>query len=311
MNLANPSNHRSSKKPQPNIRDLQFAKPSRYPLQLATQISYANHQTKISPSHSTPKSCRCAPLPNLTAQISLPPLIMVVLKYEKAFLRKAHSLNLSESRFARRGSGKAFPFSHINFFSKISPIERDEALAPVTCSTKQHRAPQAATLLLATFFFLPPNLCVSFSFESPPRIQISDRDEDFSDLELLQFFRLQGFNKSSNRIIRIEDLPLISRTGFKLHTSSTQGSARGLYLPLSILLKWRIKYVSRLQYLWDDIKKDDIEIPDFVKSHDGILEHRPLTDYGIEPDSFHLFDAPSTAYSFGTDGASREDISHC
>ncbi|XP_024019501.1 uncharacterized protein LOC21400513 isoform X2 [Morus notabilis] len=36
-----------------------------------------------------------------------------------------------------------------------------------------------------------------------------------------------------------EDLPLISRTGFKLHTSSTQGSARGLYLPLSILLKWR------------------------------------------------------------------------
>ncbi|XP_024019500.1 uncharacterized protein LOC21400513 isoform X1 [Morus notabilis] len=37
----------------------------------------------------------------------------------------------------------------------------------------------------------------------------------------------------------MEDLPLISRTGFKLHTSSTQGSARGLYLPLSILLKWR------------------------------------------------------------------------
>lgn len=64
-------------------------------------------------------------------------------------------------------------------------------------------------------------------------------------------------------------------------------------------LYWKIKYVSRLQYLWDDIKKGEIEIPDFVKSHDDILENRPLTDYGIEPDPFHLTGIPSTTYSFG------------
>lgn len=64
-------------------------------------------------------------------------------------------------------------------------------------------------------------------------------------------------------------------------------------------LYWKLKYVSRLQYLWDDIKKGEIEIPEFVRNHDDILEHRPLTDYGIEPDPFHLTGMPSVAYSFG------------
>ena len=64
-------------------------------------------------------------------------------------------------------------------------------------------------------------------------------------------------------------------------------------------LYWKIKYVSRLQYLWDDIKKGEIEIPEFVQKHDDILENRPLTDYGIEPDPFHLTGMPSVAYSFG------------
>ncbi|KAM3280694.1 protein GDAP2 [Capsicum chacoense] len=64
-------------------------------------------------------------------------------------------------------------------------------------------------------------------------------------------------------------------------------------------LYWKIKYVSRLQYLWDDIKKGELEIPEFVQKHDDILEHRPLTDYGIEPDPFHLSQMPPTAYSFG------------
>lgn len=64
-------------------------------------------------------------------------------------------------------------------------------------------------------------------------------------------------------------------------------------------LYWKIKYVSRLQYLWDDIKKGEIDIPEFVQSHDDILEDRPLTDYGIEPDPFHLNEVPTTHYSFG------------
>ncbi|CAL5420741.1 unnamed protein product [Camellia sinensis] len=64
-------------------------------------------------------------------------------------------------------------------------------------------------------------------------------------------------------------------------------------------LYWKIKYVNRLQYLWEDIKKGEVEIPEFVQNHDDILENRPLTDYGIEPDPLHLSGIPSTAYSFG------------
>ncbi|CAN4089844.1 unnamed protein product [Withania somnifera] len=54
-------------------------------------------------------------------------------------------------------------------------------------------------------------------------------------------------------------------------------------------LYWKIKYVSRLQYLWDDIKKGELEIPEFVQEHDAILEHRSL----------HMSQMPPTAYSFG------------
>lgn len=71
---------------------------------------------------------------------------------------------------------------------------------------------------------------------------------------------------------------------------------QGLYL---CSLYWKIKYVSRLQYLWSDIKKGEIEIPEFVQNHDNVLEHRPLTDYGIEPDHLHLPEVPNMAYSFG------------
>jgi hypothetical protein len=68
-------------------------------------------------------------------------------------------------------------------------------------------------------------------------------------------------------------------------------------LLLSGGLYWKIKYVSRLQYLWEDIKKGEVEIPDFVKNHDNVLEHRPLTDYGIEPDPFQLSEVQSSSFS--------------
>ncbi|KAG2594364.1 hypothetical protein PVAP13_5NG627500 [Panicum virgatum] len=64
-------------------------------------------------------------------------------------------------------------------------------------------------------------------------------------------------------------------------------------------LYWKIKYISRLEYLWGDIRKGVVEIPDFVVEHDKILEHRPLTDYGIEPDPLHLASVPAVGYSLG------------
>ncbi|KAA8518043.1 hypothetical protein F0562_015537 [Nyssa sinensis] len=188
-------------------------------------------------------------------------------------------------------------------------------------------------------------------------------DEDFSDLDALQFFRLErGSNKSGNRIFRIVGkylpAPVVSGERLKKYifhkifsempegpycivymhsTVQKEDNSPGLTilrwiyeeLPsehkdrlqivyfihpglrsrlvfatlgrffLSGGLYWKIKYISRLQYLWEDIKKGEVEIPEFVQSHDDVLEHRPLTDYGIEPDPLHLTEIPSTAYSFG------------
>ena len=187
-------------------------------------------------------------------------------------------------------------------------------------------------------------------------------DEDFSDLDQLQFLRRQGSDKNGHPILRIVGkyypATVVSPERLKryvLHkicsemqegpfcvvymNSSVQQEdnspgitiLRWIYeeLPadfkdrlqtvyfihpglrsriliatfgrffLSGGLYWKIKYVSRLQYLWDDIKKGEIEIPEFVKSHDDVLEHRPLTDYGIEPDPFQLTGIPSSSFSFG------------
>ncbi|XWS43077.1 hypothetical protein CRYUN_Cryun16bG0070400 [Craigia yunnanensis] len=187
-------------------------------------------------------------------------------------------------------------------------------------------------------------------------------DEDFSDLDFLQFFRLQGSDKSGNRIFRIVGkyfpAPVISGERLKryifhkicselpegpfcivyMHSTVRKEDnspgvtiLRWIYeeLPSEIKdrlqviyfihpglrsrlvfatlgrfflsggLYWKIKYASLLQYLWDDIEKGELEIPEFVQNHDKVLEHRPLTDYGIEPDPLHLTEVPSTAYSLG------------
>lgn len=200
----------------------------------------------------------------------------------------------------------------------------------------------------------------------------SDAQEDFSDLDVLQFFRLErGSDVSGNRIFRIVgkyfpalvinaerlrkyvvqkilvEMPegpfcivymhsavrnednnpgmTILRWIYEGLPSDHKGRLQVLYfihpgiwsrLAIATLgrfflsggLYWKIKYVSRLQYLWEDIKKGEVEIPDFVQDHDDVLEHRPLTDYGIEPDPLHLNEMPVTPYSLGR-WAYRENMS--
>ncbi|KAL1192467.1 hypothetical protein V5N11_036414 [Cardamine amara subsp. amara] len=185
-------------------------------------------------------------------------------------------------------------------------------------------------------------------------------DEDFSDLDLLQFFTIQGLDKSGNRIFRIvgkyfparvvsaerlkkyifqkisyecpegpfclvymhstvqkdenspgitilrwiyEDLPSDIKDRLQVVYFIHPGLRSRLVIAtlgrllLSGGLYWKIKYVSRLQYLWDEIKKGEVEIPDFVNNHDNVLEHRPLTDYGIEPDPFQLAEVQSSSFT--------------
>ncbi|EFJ32777.1 hypothetical protein SELMODRAFT_168470 [Selaginella moellendorffii] len=56
---------------------------------------------------------------------------------------------------------------------------------------------------------------------------------------------------------------------------------------LSDGLYWKLHYVSRVEFLRDYIKDDQLEVPEFVEEHDGELENNPLVDYGICVDPLH------------------------
>lgn len=46
----------------------------------------------------------------------------------------------------------------------------------------------------------------------------------------------------------------------------------------------KVNYISRIEFLWDHIKKGQLEVPEFIFEHDEELEHRPLMDYWLESD---------------------------
>ncbi|KAH7296477.1 hypothetical protein KP509_26G024400 [Ceratopteris richardii] len=48
----------------------------------------------------------------------------------------------------------------------------------------------------------------------------------------------------------------------------------------------KVKYISRLEFLWYDVRMGQVEVPEFVCKHDNLLEERPLMDYWIETDPF-------------------------
>ncbi|GMN28843.1 hypothetical protein TIFTF001_002199 [Ficus carica] len=64
----------------------------------------------------------------------------------------------------------------------------------------------------------------------------------------------------------------------------------------------KLRYVSRLDYLWEHVRRNEIEIPEFVFDHDEDLEHRPMMDYGLESDHPRVYgppavDSPVSMYS--------------
>ncbi|KAK9129344.1 hypothetical protein Sjap_009831 [Stephania japonica] len=55
----------------------------------------------------------------------------------------------------------------------------------------------------------------------------------------------------------------------------------------------KLKYVTRLEFLWDLVRRNEIEIPEFVYDHDEALEYRPMMDYGLESDHPRVYGAPT------------------
>ncbi|KAK9026193.1 hypothetical protein V6N11_039039 [Hibiscus sabdariffa] len=54
----------------------------------------------------------------------------------------------------------------------------------------------------------------------------------------------------------------------------------------------KLKYVSRLEFLWDHVRRLEIEMPEFVHEHDEELEYRPMMDYGLESDHPRVYAEP-------------------
>ncbi|TYH94803.1 hypothetical protein ES332_A12G064000v1 [Gossypium tomentosum] len=57
----------------------------------------------------------------------------------------------------------------------------------------------------------------------------------------------------------------------------------------------KLGYVSRVDYLWEHVKRKEVEIPEFVYNHDEDLEYRPMMDYGLESDHPRVSLSPSVS----------------
>lgn len=51
--------------------------------------------------------------------------------------------------------------------------------------------------------------------------------------------------------------------------------------------------MNRLEFLWEHVRRNEIEMPEFVYDHDQELEYRPMLDYGLESDHPRVPGAPS------------------
>ncbi|KAL6011823.1 hypothetical protein ACLOJK_002289 [Asimina triloba] len=56
----------------------------------------------------------------------------------------------------------------------------------------------------------------------------------------------------------------------------------------------KLRYINRLEFLWEHVRKGKVDIPEFVYDHDEELEYRPLMDYGLESDHHQgAYDSPA------------------
>ncbi|XP_010531130.1 PREDICTED: ganglioside-induced differentiation-associated protein 2 [Tarenaya hassleriana] len=55
----------------------------------------------------------------------------------------------------------------------------------------------------------------------------------------------------------------------------------------------KVRYISRVDYLWEQVRRNEAEMPEFVYDHDDDLEYRPMMDYGLESDHARVYASPA------------------
>ncbi|KAI3518658.1 hypothetical protein L1887_07465 [Cichorium endivia] len=58
--------------------------------------------------------------------------------------------------------------------------------------------------------------------------------------------------------------------------------------------------MSRLGYLWDHVRRNEVKISEFVYDHNEDLEYRLMMDYVLESDQLRVFGAPAVDASMAT-----------
>ncbi|KAE8690324.1 hypothetical protein F3Y22_tig00110895pilonHSYRG00045 [Hibiscus syriacus] len=54
----------------------------------------------------------------------------------------------------------------------------------------------------------------------------------------------------------------------------------------------KLKYVSRLEFLWDHVRRLEVKVPEFVHEHEEDLEYHQVMDYGLESDHPRVYIEP-------------------
>ncbi|KAG7029460.1 Protein GDAP2-like protein, partial [Cucurbita argyrosperma subsp. argyrosperma] len=68
----------------------------------------------------------------------------------------------------------------------------------------------------------------------------------------------------------------------------------------------KVKYVKRVEFLWEYVRRKEIELPEFVYDYDEKLEFCPVMDSGLESDYLRLFSAsPSVDSAVSTYSSMR------
>ncbi|KAI4320928.1 hypothetical protein MLD38_034360 [Melastoma candidum] len=71
----------------------------------------------------------------------------------------------------------------------------------------------------------------------------------------------------------------------------------------------KVKYVSRLEYLWEHVRRSEVDMPDFVYDFDEELEEFPSIDYGVESDHPRMRNVgPSVQHHYYNDNEDSSTI---
>ncbi|CAI6010299.1 unnamed protein product [Closterium sp. NIES-65] len=203
--------------------------------------------------------------------------------------------------------------------SSISRAPLSPVLLYLPCSSIS-RAPLSPVLLYLPCSSIPsPSfhpLIVPSSYihptaapPSPPTAHVfpTDHVERYIHYKLHELFSLAGPDRhvsilyihteceslNDNPLLAFRDIfqglppSLQQRVGavYILHPSLTLRLGLWLISPwLSDSLYSRMVCVSRVEFLWEHIREDQVDLPDFCLAHDGKLEAHPLLDYGFQLD---------------------------